>query len=360
MLPSVIDTEIVGRVIRPMAWEGERGAIDDRDERRGHEDERRGHEIVKLRENPPPWLFEELHRQVARLLLHRGELAFASLVLDDLSVEASAALWARAERRLLDQLEQAARDQLVFPSSIEPSRRWDGPHKREVSLRFAERPGRFGRKTLSAGEFGKLVGKPLAGVPAGAFIELVKWKGADAKQQIATDIHPRCRGRKTQIWKSHHIVLGADLVEKPGKGWSEVLDFRRGVIEHGIAKVAHHGSVHALHEPLIRSRQSPERHFIVTPYASKDLPRFDREGGIAALHEHAATVHLTGLPRGHDLQPGAPLKLKRSQLARRQRDWVPDPITSGFPDCWIMVELSARPARRRVVHGAGSIAVARG
>ena len=57
---------------------------------------------------------------------------------------------------------------------------------------------------------------------------------------------------------------------------------------------------------------------------------------------------------------GLTLKLKRSQLARRRRDWEPDPITSGFPDCWIMVELSARPARRRVVHGAGSIAVARG
>lgn len=172
------------------------------------------------------------------------------------------------------------------------------------------------------------------------------------KNQIATAIEV--------IWKSHHIVLGSDLVEKPGKGWSEVLDFRQGVIGHGIAKVAHHGSVHALHEPLIRSRQSLERHFIVTPYASKDLPRFDRGGGIAVLHEHAATVHLTGLPRGHDAQPGAPLKLKRSQLARRRRDWEPDPITSGFPDCWIMVELSARPARRRAVHGPGSVAVARG
>lgn len=164
--------------------------------------------VAKLRDDPPPWLFEELHRQVARLLLHRGELAFASLVLDDLSEAAHETPWARAERRLLVRLEQAARDQLVFPSSIDPSRWWDGPHlvhaearskvqrwwagrvevwldnKREVSLRLAEGPGRFGRKILSVSELSKLVGRPLAGIPAGAFIELVKWKGADAKQQI--------------------------------------------------------------------------------------------------------------------------------------------------------------------------------
>jgi hypothetical protein len=48
------------------------------------------------------------------------------------------------------------------------------------------------------------------------------------------------------------------------------------------------------------------------------------------------------------------------QLARRRRDWEPDPVTPGFPDCWIMIELSSKPARRRLVHGAGSIVISAG
>lgn len=148
----------------------------------------------------PAWLFDELHRQIARLLLHRGELDFAKLVLDDLSDDAASSSWARAERRLFDRLDQAARDQLVFPSSVDPARRWDGPHlvhaearssvKRwwagrietwldgEVVLRLAEAPDRFGRKTLPASEFRKLVGVPLRRVPAGTFIELVHWRNS--------------------------------------------------------------------------------------------------------------------------------------------------------------------------------------
>src|SRR3954468_20156393 len=118
----------------------------------------------------------------------------AKLVLDDLSDDAASSSWARAERRLFDRLDQAARDQLVFPSSVDPARRWDGPHlvhaeartsvKRwwagriepwldgEVVLRLAEAPDRFGRKTLPASEFRKLVSVPLRSVPAGTFIEL--------------------------------------------------------------------------------------------------------------------------------------------------------------------------------------------
>jgi hypothetical protein len=172
------------------------------------------------------------------------------------------------------------------------------------------------------------------------------------KNRIATAIEV--------TWRSHRVVLGSDLVEKPGKGWSAVIDFAPEVADHGTAKVAHHGSIRALHEPLLRHTARTGRSFVVTPFATQDLPRFDREGGVARLHEHAATVHLTGLPRGHDAQPGAPLRLKRSQLARRRRDWEPDPVTPGFPDCWIMVELSSTAARRRVVHGIGSVAVGAG
>lgn len=108
---------------------------------------------------------------------------------------------------LFERLDQAARDQLVFPSSVDPARRWDGPHlvhaegrarvKRwwagrvetwldgEVVLRLAEHPGRFGRKTLPASEFRKLLGVPLRRVPAGTFLELVQWPGS---KQIF--IHP--------------------------------------------------------------------------------------------------------------------------------------------------------------------------
>lgn len=68
-------------------------------------------------------------------------------------------------------------------------------------------------------------------------------KGAEFdKNRIATAIEVS--------WMSHRIVLGADLVEKPGRGWSAVIDFAPEVTDHGTAKVAHHGSIHALHEPM--------------------------------------------------------------------------------------------------------------
>src|SRR5262249_11883775 len=77
---------------------------------------------------PPPQAVNKLYKNVVHLLLQRGELDFAELIFNDLSRNLANLSWVRTERRLYSRLDQAARDQLVFPSSIDLRHRWEGPH----------------------------------------------------------------------------------------------------------------------------------------------------------------------------------------------------------------------------------------
>lgn len=72
-------------------------------------------------------LYEEAHRQVARLLLHRGQLELAREALDDIPPRHRAP-WITALRALLTTLGEAEANQLVFPSHIPLEERWNGPH----------------------------------------------------------------------------------------------------------------------------------------------------------------------------------------------------------------------------------------
>ena len=71
---------------------------------------------------------DELHRPIAQLLLHRGQVAFADEVLRDAEPLASASPWFRALYSLLVDLRDASQDRLVFPPEVDRARRWDGPH----------------------------------------------------------------------------------------------------------------------------------------------------------------------------------------------------------------------------------------
>lgn len=55
-------------------------------------------------------------------------------------------------------------------------------------------------------------------------------------------------------WGPVRLVLGSDLIEKPGKEWSSAISRAgRGVLaRHDALKVPHHGSTKALHSGLLR------------------------------------------------------------------------------------------------------------
>jgi len=147
------------------------------------------------------WLFRELHRPVARLLLHRGRLEFAREVLDDVP-ERLGDTWFAPARVLLAQLEEAEADQLVFPASVPPDSRWEGPHlliakgerarvvrwmpgrieraNGEISVRFAEHAAKFGRRKFNAAGFRRVcpTARPTM-PPAGTFLEIIELEGED-------------------------------------------------------------------------------------------------------------------------------------------------------------------------------------
>jgi tetratricopeptide (TPR) repeat protein len=150
------------------------------------------------------WLFRELHRTVARLLLHRGRLDFAREVLDDVPGRAGDT-WLAPMRTLLLQLEEAEADQLVFPASVSSESRWNGPHllvaeeerprvrrwmpgrieraNGETIVRFAEQADpapKFGRRKYTAAQFRRVcpAAKPTM-PPAGTFLEIIELQGED-------------------------------------------------------------------------------------------------------------------------------------------------------------------------------------
>lgn len=150
------------------------------------------------------WLFRELHRPVARLLLHRGRLEFAREILDDVP-ERLGDTWLAPTRALLGQLEEAEADQLVFPASVAPESRWDGPHllvaeeerthvvrwmpgrieraNGDVVVRFAEHvegTATFGRRTYTAAKFRRACPAARPTMPAaGTFLEILELDGGD-------------------------------------------------------------------------------------------------------------------------------------------------------------------------------------
>jgi len=84
------------------------------------------------------FVYEHLHIWVARLLIHRGELDFASAVLRDIPQRVKEgtggtnllkASGIKAMERRLKALLEARENRAVFPLSISPEEWWIGPHK---------------------------------------------------------------------------------------------------------------------------------------------------------------------------------------------------------------------------------------
>ncbi|MCP3166220.1 tetratricopeptide repeat protein [Myxococcus qinghaiensis] len=154
-------------------------------------------------------LYRQLHGELARLLLHRGQLEFAREVLDDVPLSMREGLpWYRALQRLHAALQVAAAGDEVFPPNIPLSEQWNGPHllhrasdksrverwlpgrvaaaaTDEVHLRVAQLPHRgnespFAWYDLSLEQYRNLTQdlRDREEVPsAGTFVEIIKLQG---------------------------------------------------------------------------------------------------------------------------------------------------------------------------------------
>lgn len=160
-------------------------------------------------------------------------------------------------------------------------------------------------------------------------------------------------------WRGRDVVLGGDLVQKPGEGWSDAVAMFPDLAAHAVLKVPHHASAEALHGGLLgRPKTAATPTWLVTPFSSSKLPRFDdgKAGGMKLLHAHVDRIHLTGLPRAHARQHGGTREMTRkAALSSATIDF--DPTTVGFPDCWIAVLLPADGSDAVVHHGPGSLIV---
>jgi tetratricopeptide (TPR) repeat protein len=85
------------------------------------------------------WFYDQLHRPVALLLLHRGNTPFAREVLADVPAGFAGGGWFPALERRLQVLEELADGRLVFPPDIPVDDRWKGP----TLVWGAERPERW-------------------------------------------------------------------------------------------------------------------------------------------------------------------------------------------------------------------------
>jgi tetratricopeptide (TPR) repeat protein len=164
------------------------------------------------------WIYDELHRQVAWLLLHRGQLEFAERVLADVpsSVQETAP-WYRSFTRFMRVLQEAEENKLVFPPSIPVEQRWNGPHlildpadaarvedwypgrivsvdARGVHIRIAKRDPRtgherYGWRDLTNDQLHRLSSYATSlKLPAGTFVELVVLRPMDRKKSTTQEL----------------------------------------------------------------------------------------------------------------------------------------------------------------------------
>lgn len=158
-------------------------------------------------------------------------------------------------------------------------------------------------------------------------------------------------------WCKRRILLGSDLVERPGNGWSHSLVLDPDLGDHDLLKVPHHGSDAALHDDVLRTRERvPNPLRIFTPFSPQRLPRFSPGEGAHRVVSIGGTSYLTGLPRRHVAQSGQAEARSLTALGAHSAITF-NPTTSGFPDCYVLVSIPPDGGPPTVEQGPGSIHV---
>lgn len=158
-------------------------------------------------------------------------------------------------------------------------------------------------------------------------------------------------------WRGRRVLLGSDLEETSGRGWTAAMSQDADLRRHDVYKIAHHGSKNAV-GPHVECPSAPQlRVWIVTPFskAFKGLPRFDDGEGLARLLRIEDSIDLTGLPREHERQSGQ-LEDRLRTVLRDDRDQEFATSTSGFPDCWVHIRVPSEGVPE-ISRGPGSVRV---
>ncbi len=159
-------------------------------------------------------------------------------------------------------------------------------------------------------------------------------------------------------WKGLRVVLGSDMVEEPGAGWSQALSFDAALPKHVTFKIPHHGSLKALNPNMLKREGADDQPFwVITPYSPKSLTRFSPREGVETLLQHVPRVHLTGLPRSFVDQGKSPATYRLAELQGEHRALLRDPPVNGFPDCMVALTWRAGASAPEVHQGAGSLTV---
>ncbi|MDC0743284.1 hypothetical protein [Polyangium mundeleinium] len=144
--------------------------------------------------SPQSTLYVELHAQVARLLLARSELEFASDVLEDVPDALREQPWWRALDQLRVCLEEDRDERLIFPPRLRLSERWEGPHLADqrnvrtwtpgrvfaqddeiVTLLVAKGPDTSSTLDLSTDELEEAWNVSPSQLRVGTFVELIEY-----------------------------------------------------------------------------------------------------------------------------------------------------------------------------------------
>lgn len=155
-------------------------------------------------------------------------------------------------------------------------------------------------------------------------------------------------------WQGQCVLLGSDLEEKQGRGWTHAAALLQG--PHAVTKVPHHGSRDAIHGAWLEPAPHRAPLLVATPYARENLPRFQNDQGMDRMLASAGVVRLTGLPRRHARQSAqAPYVARRAELEALGKSEL-DPVTLGWPDCFVATSIDASGGIT-ATHGPGSVLV---
>jgi len=158
-------------------------------------------------------------------------------------------------------------------------------------------------------------------------------------------------------WRDRRVLLGSDLEEASGRGWTAAMSQDADLRRHDVYKIAHHGSKNAIGPHVERPSAPHLRAWIATPFSKgfKGLPRFDDDQGLDRLLRIEDSIDLTGLPREHERQSSQLEEHRRAALRDDpDRDFARP--TSGFPDCWVHIRVPGAGVPE-VSRGPGSVRV---
>ena len=110
-------------------------------------------------------------------------------------------------------------------------------------------------------------------------------------------------------WHDVSLLLGADASMA---SWTDISSTFDDLGNHQAMKVSHHGSLESLHAS--HGTGDRQRIWVITPFASKRLPRVNDGEGLEEILTFVDRATLTSLPYGHNCEHQSPCVTTRSDI----------------------------------------------